>query len=427
MKILYYDCFSGISGDMNLAAMVDLGVDRQYLLDELKKLNLNGYDLKFFSDQRKGISGTRVDVILDHHHSHPHTHAAIQQNEISLSSNNGLPFDAQKLKVGKKDYGHSHEEHRNLNDIAEIINKSTLSSQVKKLSLDIFYKIAVAEAHIHGKTLEEVHFHEVGAVDSIVDIVGAAICFDWLKPDKVICSPVQLGGGFVKCAHGTFPVPAPATFEILKGIPVKSGAVQVETTTPTGAAIIATLANEFTDQPNLSIEKIAYGIGHRDNAIPNVLRVCLAEVPADLMEESAWMLECNIDDMNPEMYEFLMEKLFETGADDVFFQPIIMKKSRPAITLSVLVKPDKVTHTEHLLFTETSTLGIRKYKVTKRMLHREFKILETKWGSVSVKTSLMDGKPLKSKPEYADCVSISKKYNVPLMDVYKEVTRLLQN
>lgn len=248
MKVLYYDCFCGISGDMNLAALIDLGVPKEYLINELSKLKLNSeYEMKIEKSEKLGIAGTRVDVVLkDELNDKPHVH-------------------------------HHEHHHRNLKDIEEIIISSNLSDKVKKRSLDMFMKVAEAEAKVHGKTLYEVHFHEVGATDSIVDIVGAAICLDYLKLDKVIASPVQVGGGFVKCAHGLMPVPAPATVEILKGIPINSGIVQFETTTPTGAAILAANASEFTQKIDFSIQKIAYGIGHRDLEIPNVLRVYLGE------------------------------------------------------------------------------------------------------------------------------------------------------
>lgn len=247
MRILYYDCFSGISGDMNLGAMLDLGVDRDYLASELSKLNLDHeFRISVYRDSRKGISGTKVDVILKHHHDHHDDH-------------------------------HHYHEHRNLHSIESIINSSSLNDNVKRLSLDMFGKVAEAEAKVHGKPLHEVHFHEVGALDSIVDIVGAAICFDFLKVDKVMSSAVELGGGFVKCAHGMIPVPAPATVEILKGIPVKAGVVPFETTTPTGAAILAASVDEFSEVKDFVIEKVGYGIGGSDTEIPNVLRAYLGK------------------------------------------------------------------------------------------------------------------------------------------------------
>jgi pyridinium-3,5-bisthiocarboxylic acid mononucleotide nickel chelatase len=397
MQILYYDCFSGISGDMNLGAMIDLGIDASYVISELQKLNLSGYTISFTKDQRKGITGTRANILIEHEHGHQHNHE-------------------------------THVHGRNLSDIKLLIEKSSLDNEVKKMSIKIFTKIGEAEAHVHGKHINEIHFHEVGAVDSIVDIVGAAICINYLKPDQIIASPVELGGGIVTCAHGTFPVPAPATFEILKNKPVKLGAVQVETTTPTGAAILATLVTQFIENPKLTIKRIGYGIGFRDNAVPNVLRVCLAEsiAVAESEEQQAMIIECNIDDMNPELYEYVMDKLFEAGADDVWFQSIVMKKTRPAIKISVLCQNFKTNILENILLTETSTLGLRKHHVQKTILKRSWLVLETKWGQVRVKQGYWDNKIIKSKPEYEDCLKISNENQIPIFDVYKEIEGLLK-
>lgn len=275
MKILYYDCFAGISGDMNLGAMIDLGVDKEYLLNELSKLNLEAeYEIKIEKKNKNGISGTKVDVILKSEEDHSHEH---HQNEDGHSHN-----DEQHHHHHEDDHSHEHEHnshdhvHRNLRDIELIINSSDLSENVKKLSVQMFTEVGKAEAKVHGKDLYEVHFHEVGAIDSIIDIIGAAICIDYLKPSKIMASHIEVGGGFVKCAHGLIPVPAPATVEILKGVPIKSGRVPFETTTPTGAAILATNVEEFVDNIDFTIDKIGYGLGTRDLEIPNVLRVYLA-------------------------------------------------------------------------------------------------------------------------------------------------------
>ena len=296
-KILYYDCFAGISGDMNLGAMLDIGVCPDYLTGELKKLNLEGYEVQFSTQQRKGITGTQVNVILTgdeqrhdhghghgHGHGHSHSHSHVHGHHLHRHGHGSI-YDGLKRRIipeysGETDEEHQHgfhDGHRNLHDIEKIICKSELSDNVKAMSMDIFRLIAQAEAKIHGKPLEEVHFHEVGAIDSIVDIVGAAICFEHLAPDRIISSPVEMGGGFVNCAHGRFPVPAPATLEIMKGKPMKLGAVPFETATPTGVAILAAVADEFTDKPAFTILKTGYGIGQRDTEIPNVLRVCFAE------------------------------------------------------------------------------------------------------------------------------------------------------
>jgi TIGR00299 family protein len=410
MKVLYYDCFSGISGDMNLGALIDLGVDQTYLVTELEKLLVKGYSISFTPDQRKGITGTRANVTL---------------TDESGKAQPSFAFEGLKSLAQKQAHQHEHSQSRNYADIRKLINSSQLNDNVKKLSIDIFHKVAEAEAHVHGKSIDEVHFHEVGAIDSIVDIVGAAICIDFLKPGKIISSSVQLGGGMVKCAHGTFPVPALATAEILKGKPVKLGSVPFETTTPTGAAILAALVDEFTDTPELNITRIAYGIGHRDTEIPNVLRVCLAETTeksdSEYLHASSVMVECNIDDMNPEMCEFIMDKLFEIGAEDVYFQSIIMKKSRPGIKISVLAPAFVVSKVEDILLLETSTLGLRKYEVEKTMLHRDWKTVDTQWGPVKIKMGLVNNKIIKTKPEYDDCVRIARENHIRLTDVYNEI------
>ncbi|MDR1864064.1 MAG: nickel pincer cofactor biosynthesis protein LarC, partial [Bacteroidales bacterium] len=283
--------------------------------------------------------------------------------------------------------------------------------------------VARAEAKIHGKSLGEVHFHEVGAVDSIIDIVGAAICIDFLKPDRIIASPVEMGGGFVQCAHGTFPVPAPATLEIMKGKPVKLGAVPFETATPTGVAILAALADEFTETPAFTVTKTGYGIGHRDGDIPNVLRVCMGETGDTAAGQTveAAVVECNIDDMNPEYYGYVMEQLFAAGADDVFLQPVIMKKSRPSVLLSVLCAPEKTEEMKRILFTETTTLGVRCHSVKKQMLERLTETADTPWGKVGVKVARFNGKEVKSKPEYDDCAAIARKNGIPIEQVYRYI------
>jgi uncharacterized protein (DUF111 family) len=281
MKILYYDCFCGISGDMNLGAMVDAGVDGDYLIKELSKLQLDGeYKINIKKGMKKGISGTKVDVILTHkEHADNDSH-----EDHGHYKDHNHHHDDNHHHDGYNDHNHHHNHHcdlnhhhRNLKDIENIINGSTLNDHVKKSSINMFKRIAEAEGIVHGKPASEVHFHEVGAVDSIVDIVGSAIALDYLNVDKILASSVQVGGGFVTCAHGIIPVPAPATVEILKNIPVKSGIVPFETTTPTGAAILAENAAEFTDKMDFSIEKIGYGLGNRELDIPNVLRVYVGE------------------------------------------------------------------------------------------------------------------------------------------------------
>lgn len=286
MKILYYDCFCGISGDMNLGALIDLGVDSEYLIKELSKLNLDDeYEIKIEKGNKMGITGTNVKVILKHNHSHDHGHSHHEHHHHDEEhEHHNHCHNHRHTHDNHQHHSHDHV-HRNLKDIEDLVNSSELSDRVKRLSIDIFMKVAEAEAKVHGKGLYEVHFHEVGATDSIVDIVGAAICIDYLKPDKIMASPIHVGGGFIKCAHGMMPVPAPATVEILKGTPIKSGKVEFETTTPTGAAILAANVEDFVDNIDFTIEKVGYGIGDADLEIPNVLRVYLASYKKKLKKK----------------------------------------------------------------------------------------------------------------------------------------------
>jgi pyridinium-3,5-bisthiocarboxylic acid mononucleotide nickel chelatase len=398
MKILYYDCFCGISGDMNLGALIDLGVDKDYLLNEISKLNLDSeYEIKITKDMKKGIQGTKFDVILNDH---------------------GL----------KHEHKHEHEhEHINFSDIRNIIINSDLSNIVKASSLSMFLRIAEAEADVHGKSVDEVIFHEVGAIDSIIDIVGAAIALDYLKVDKIIASSIQVGGGFVQCAHGLIPIPAPATVKILKNIPIKSGIVPFETTTPTGAAILADNVKEYTDKIDFSIEKIGYGLGSRDLEIPNVLRVYLGQKETTENTEEQYILETNIDDMNPEIYGYIEERLFEVGALDVYKTPIIMKKGRAAIKLSILVNSYIENDILEVVFKETTSIGIRKYKVEKIMLNRDFSTVNTKYGDIKIKVSYYKGEAIKYKPEYEDCKNAAINNKVPILQIYNEVHKITEN
>ena len=403
--VLYYDCFAGISGDMNLAAMIDLGIEPEVLISELKKLNLSGYEIKVSKSMRNGISGTLVDVLLE---SSPKP--AFQLN---------IP-----LSPTKETSHHKHEHvHRSHKDIKKLIEASSLNEHVKKLSLAIFHRVAVAEAKVHNCEVENVHFHEVGAVDSIVDIVGAAICVDILKPSRILASTIQLGSGMVKCEHGFFPVPAPATLEILRGLPVKTGGMPFESTTPTGAAILAELVDEFTDHTDFSISKIAYGLGHKEDAKPNVLRVIAAEAETKgFPTEKAMMLECNIDDMPSEVFDFVFEKLYAAGAQEVFVTPVTMKKNRPAFVLSALSPVSLENTLINIVLENTTTLGVRTYPVVKHILQREILTCSTSLGEVRVKKSFWNN-IVKFKPEYEDCKLIAIQKKLPLL----EVIRIIQS
>jgi pyridinium-3,5-bisthiocarboxylic acid mononucleotide nickel chelatase len=386
MKILYYDCFSGISGDMNLGAMIDLGVDKDFIINELNKLNLPGWELTAEKDQRHGINGTRVTV---------------------------------------KQTRHEHI-HRHLSDIEKIINSSSLDKKTKDTSLRIFLKVAEAEAMVHGIDINEVHFHEVGAVDSIIDVVGAAICFSSLNPDAVYVSPVELGSGFVKCDHGTLPVPAPATAEIMKGIPSKTGGVDFEATTPTGAAIISALGSHFNSRSPVRFLKTGYGVGQKDNpAVPNLLRVFIGESEEDNRGHDALLAECNIDDMNPELFEHISERLFFAGVSDVYLTGIIMKKGRPGNILSVIFESGLEDKIKEIIFTESTSVGIRIFPFRKDTLARSFETLETQFGIVTVKRSFYRGKEVSSKPEFSEVKKIALENNLPLKEVYNNIMSVI--
>ncbi|HHU34241.1 MAG TPA: nickel pincer cofactor biosynthesis protein LarC [Bacteroidetes bacterium] len=382
MKILYYDCFSGISGDMNLGAMIDLGVDKEYLLNQLNSLGLEGWELILEKDQRHGISGTKATV---------------------------------------KQTRHEHI-HRHLSDIEKIIDESGLKTEDKLLSKKIFAKVALAEAKVHDVPVEKIHFHEVGAVDSIIDIVGAAICHNFLDVDEVHVSNVELGGGTVKCAHGCLPVPAPATAEIIRGMVVSKDGVDFEATTPTGAAIVAALGDSYGMPISMKIERCGYGIGQKDHPDrPNILRLFLGESEKPSSGHDAVLMECNIDDMNPEWYGYVSELLFEAGASDVYCSNIMMKKGRPSTLLSVICPLEKEKSLKEILFVETTTLGIRVFPFKKETLTRKFEKVDTPLGSVTIKRSFLGDRLVTEKPEYEDCGKIAKEKGLPLKTVYDKI------
>ncbi|MDR2398517.1 MAG: nickel pincer cofactor biosynthesis protein LarC [Spirochaetaceae bacterium] len=388
MKTLHVDCFAGISGDMTLGALVDLGVDPLALRQELEKLDLEGWSLRFYRDERGGISGTNAVV------------------DISP--------EPQETHEGH----HHHGKHRSWKDIRHLIGHSAIREGAKKRALAIFQRIASAEAQVHGQVVDEVTFHEVGAVDSIIDIVGAAIGLDMLKPDRITCTEIELGGGTVVCAHGTLPVPAPATLILVQGLPVKTGGFPAEMTTPTGAAILAASVDEFVQEARFTELKTGYGIGNRQLDKPNVLRLSLREEapkrPAPWKTEELVLLETNIDDMSAEALGFLMERLFESGALDVSYSPCMMKKSRPGTRVSVLAAPARLDTLRRTLFRDSSTIGFRETSVRRLSLDREEGRVPGPWGEVRQKTVFFEGKPLRSKIEYEDRCRIAREQGISL-------------
>jgi uncharacterized protein (TIGR00299 family) protein len=382
MKVLYFDCFSGISGDMAVGALLDAGADEKVLLEGLKQLKADGYRISIEKKLKNGISGTDFSVLLEDQHNHEHVH-------------------------------------RNMGDIERIINDSGLNERVRKLSIRMFRLVAEAEGRIHGKPAEEVHFHEVGAIDSIIDIVGTAICIDNLAADRIVFSSLPLSKGFVKCQHGVFPLPAPATLEILKGVPVYFTDVNFELVTPTGAAIAKGLADEFGIEGELEAERIGYGIGKREYEIPNLLRVVLFNTCGEKSDKVV-EIETNIDDMTAEQMGSAVEKLFSEGALDVFFTPVFMKKNRPGTKLTVLCPPEKKDALVRMMLTHTSTFGVRISYMERSVLDRETAAIDTEFGIIRCKVGKLDGKILKYSPEYEDCKAASEKYGRPVADIYNE-------
>ena len=324
-------------------------------------------------------------------------------------------------KVTVRQTGHEHA-HRHLSDIVNIIDKSLLDAGTKELSKKIFLKVAEAESLVHRIPLEKVHFHEVGAIDSIVDTVGAAVCFNTLGVDAVFIGPVELGDGFVNCSHGRLPVPAPATAEIVKGLQVKKGGAGFEATTPTGAAILAALGTHFSNLPEFRIIKTGYGVGQKDDpGIPNLLRIFLGESDGNVTGHDALLLQCNIDDMNPEFYDHVAEKLFASGASDVYISDTIMKKGRPGNILNVICEKGKEQNLKEIIFTETTSVGLRTFPFKKDTLVRKFEQADTIYGKVQVKRSYYNEKEVSCKPEYSDCKRIANEKGIPVRLVYNSI------
>lgn len=384
--IAYFDCFSGISGDMTLGALIDLGVPVKWLKDSLEKIPLSGFDLSVASVSRNGIQAKCVDVrVVD--------------------------------DVKSRDYA----------EIISMIEKSYLSPNIKQKSLDIFEKIADAEAAIHGCLKKNVHFHEVGGIDAVVDIVGTVLCVDYLGIARVISSRIPLGRGFVSCQHGTLPVPAPATLCILKGVPVYGTQIPQELVTPTGAAIVVALAESFEEIPEMIIEKTGYGAGKRElKTIPNLLRIITGKAFIQ-QKDAITVIETCIDDMNPEIFGFLMDRLFEKGALDVYWIPIFMKKNRPGTMVQVLCPEDCREIVIDCILSETTSLGVRYYDAKRRVLARESVLMETVYGKIAVKRIIAPNGSIRMAPEYEVCKKIALEKNIPIRIVYDTILQSLCN
>jgi hypothetical protein len=451
MRIAYLDCFSGMSGDMFLGALVNSGVTAQIFEETVAALNI-GARLEISRVVRSGITATKVDVYVhgekelprevyweqrahkhehphghDHHHSHDREPVALREHNFSLTqAAEDVPA---KTRSGvPAPHEHAQEHGRGLKEIREIIRKSAISESAKNTAIKIFEALGAAEAKIHNSSIEEVHFHEVGAVDAMVDIVCAAVGAEALDVDQIVCSPLNVGGGTVKCAHGTFPVPAPATLELLQNAPVYSSGIDVELVTPTGAAIVRTLATRFGSFPAMKVQKIGYGAGTRDFAgHANVVRLSIGEsqteMAANVSHETIAVLEANLDDLNPQVFGYVMDRLLQEGALDVFGIPVQMKKNRPGMLLTILVKPEDAARLTEIIFSETTTLGVRRRDESRQVLARKWITVTTKWGDVRLKIASMNGTVTNYAPEYDDCKRIAAEHQVPLKDVMQEAVQ----
>ena len=419
MRIAYFDCFSGISGDMALGALVDAGADFDSLKDGLSALGVGGYDLTAERVAKNGVAATSVTVVPS---NRPH-------QRRGCSGKKPAPVFREPVFRESCSRNGQHHHTRAFSEIRRIIEGSKLSDSVKSRSVATFRRLGEAEAKVHNTDIEQIHFHEVGAVDAIVDIVGACICLELLKIDSACASPVPTFHGTAHTAHGTFPLPAPATAELLKHVPWRARDVDGEIVTPTGAAILVELAGSFGGMPPMSIESIGYGAGEKDFDIPNVLRVMVGEavseqgfpdLPGECKEVA--VIETNIDDLCPQLYDVVMERLFSSGALDVYLTPIQMKKNRPATLLSVMCAPHDVDKMSGILFEETSTIGVRIDTRTRICLPRETISVDTKFGPIRVKVARSGGEPVNVQPEYEDCKAAAAKHAVSVKHVMSAAT-----
>jgi len=470
MKALYLDIFSGISGDMFIGALIDLGVSEHQIKYKLAELAIGGYNIDISRKEKSGIAGVKFDVILNKEgthaptahsafHDHPHRPRESSSNDTRFLNASFGKFDAPKAATVGEKHEHKHAVHRNFAGISEIISASNLSSWVKEKAISVFYRIALAEGKIHGMSPDEVHFHEVGAVDSIVDIVGACIALEILGKPRVLAGNVQEGSGWVRCAHGRFPLPAPATLGIFseRGVPVTQCDEPYEMVTPTGAALLAEFVESFGPMQGIVPEKVGFGLGTRNfKSRPNVLRAVLGEVstetgpapvkegtpaasveppvqyieaPAPAVPSLGWeidtvaVLETNLDDINAELLGAFVETAFAAGALDVFHTPIQMKKNRPGVLLTVLCAEADVDRFTELLLRETTAFGVRRTFAERRKLQRDFINVMTPYGEVTVKLGRLAGQVIQAAPEFESCRAAAEQAGVPIKAVYDAALR----
>jgi uncharacterized protein (TIGR00299 family) protein len=429
MKTLYLDLFSGISGDMFIGALLDVGLDYKHLTAELKKVDVGDYHLHVSRAKRAQIEGTKFDVHLGHHaheaehsHAHEHEHGHSHGHEHGHSHEHGHEHDHEH----SHEHEHEHSHGRNYAEIKALIQKSGLSPWAREKALAVFHRVAVAEGKIHGTPAEQVHFHEVGAVDSIVDIVGACVGLEFLGKPRVLAGNPIDGTGWINCAHGRFPIPAPATLEILaaRKIAVTQCDEPNELITPTGAALLAEFVEEFGPMKNLAPDRIGFGLGSRDNPTrPNVLRAILGETAAaasqDWETDTIAVVETNLDDVNPEILGRFLDQAMEAGALDVSYAPLQMKKNRPGFLLTILCATAEADKFSEMILRETTAFGVRRHTAERRKLRREFVLVRTPHGDVTIKIGKLDGHVLQAAPEFESCKKLADKEQIPLKQVYE--------
>jgi uncharacterized protein (TIGR00299 family) protein len=438
MRIAYLDCFSGISGDMFLAALIDAGVSPKIFEDAVEALGI-GARLEISSVNRSGISATKVNVIVNGERDLPRQAGQVPVPHQFGHSRDHSHSHGRAARTHPEPHGQEHGHGRGLSEIRPLILKSRISESAKKTALAMFEKLGAAEAKIHNVPIEKIHFHEVGAVDALVDIVCAAVGAEALAVKEIICSALNVGAGTVVCAHGTFPVPAPATLELLKDAPVFSSGVQAELVTPTGAAIVAALAKRFSAFPAMKVVKTGYGAGTRDfPGHANVLRITLGEAVSEktagegdratqVLQDKISVLEANVDDLNPQVFGYVMDRLLDAGALDVFGTPVQMKKNRPGTLLTVLAKSEDGDKLARIIFAETTTLGVRRREENRQVLARKWMNVATQYGDVRIKIASLNGTITSYAPEYEDCRRLAAERRVPLkMVMQKAVQAYLQ-
>ncbi len=432
-RLLYFDCFSGISGDMVLGALLDAGLPLEELTHALGSLAVSGFDIGATRVLRAGVSATKFTVHehgvqkpargTEHRHDHDHFTGAgappPARTDADASPRSRL---SSARHSRRRSHSHDHEHpHRSLPEIFRLIDSSRLSTSGRDRAKALFQRLADAEAAIHQTPADKVHLHEVGALDSIIDIVGAVFALEWLGADRIVSSPLNVGGGMVATAHGRFPVPAPATVKLLGDAPIYGGAVQEELVTPTGALIVSSYASHFGPIPAMSIEKVGYGAGEREFAsTPNVLRVLVGRASrADARPpgERVTVIECEIDDMNPQLFGVAMDRLYAAGALEVFYVPVQMKKNRPGTLLTVVTAPERRATLADILFRETTTIGLRHYEMDRECLERELVTVETPVGAVRVKVARRAGRVVNAVPEFEDCARLASASNLSVKEV----------